>query len=252
MAIAGALIGGALGAFGEKPKIPDLETIKPSEIQAKTIKGNLGQLPELEKLGAEVNRINTQNLINSLNMAVPGGVSSAQKLIASQLRGEIPEDISQSVQQSAAETALNLGVAGGGIAKNLTARDLGLTSLGIQQQGLQNFGAFSSFATAPSFDVRSMFFTPQQRLEFAFEDRAARFQRDLMAAQVAAAPDPATVALSQEIDRFFNTWAHLGAMAAGMGVQQGIGGGGGAGTLQTSTGGGGGGGIPGLANGQGV
>ena len=96
----------------------------------------------------------------------------------------------------------------------------------MQQHGLANFQ--STFAPkSPLMDVTSMFFTPQQRLQFAFQGRESQFQRNLLAEQVAAAPDPATAALGREIDRFFNTAASFGMMAAGggMGGGGGLGGG---------------------------
>jgi hypothetical protein len=105
------------------------------------------------------------------------------------------------------------------LGRNLTARDFGTTSMAIQQQGLSNLGNFAGLVTpSTTFDATSMFFSPQQRLEFAFQDRNTQFQRNLLAEQVAAAPDPAKAALGREIDRFFNTMASIGVSAAGGGM----------------------------------
>lgn len=221
MAVAGALIGDALGSFGRKPDIPQLPAIDPSRVQAETIAANKDQLPQLEAIGKQVNQFNLDQqlgmLSQALNFVAPGQLQQAQGIVSSQLRGEVPADVQLQLQRRSAAQALLGGFGGGsGIGRNLTARDFGLTSLGIMNQGLQNFGSLASLAPRPqSFDITSMFFTPQQRLQSAFAERDAQFQRNLLAEQVAAAPDPATAALGREIDRFFNTAASFGMTAAG-------------------------------------
>lgn len=237
MAVAGALIGGALGSFGRKPEIPKLPGIDPNQVQSATIAANKDALPNLEALGSAVNAYNQKEQLGMLSKALeffaPGQLQKAQGIVDSQLGGEIPRDVALQVQRNSAAQAL-LGGFGGGSAlgRNLTDRDLGLTSLQIQQQGLQGFGFLAGLAPrTQAFDVTSMFFTPQQRMQAAFAERDAQFQRNLMAEQVAAAPDPATAALGREIDRFFNTAAQFGMMAGGAAMGGGggmIGGGGGA------------------------
>lgn len=231
MAVAGALIGGALGAYGRKPEIPRLPGIDPSRIQAETIAANKDQLPQLEAIGQQVNQFNLNQqlgmLQQALNVVAPGQLQKAQGIVNSQLAGEVPADVAMQVQRRSAAQALLGGYGGGsGIGRNLSARDFGLTSMGIQQQGMANFGALASLAPKPQmFDITSMFFTPQQRLQSAFAERSEQFQRNLLAEQVAAAPDPATAALGKEIDRFFNTAASYGmAMAGGAGGGGGMGG----------------------------
>lgn len=221
MAVAGALIGSAIGAFGRKPEIPQLPGINPSQVQAETISANRDALPSLEALGKQVNEFNLQQQLGMLSKALefvaPGQLAKAQGIVSSQLGGEIPDDVAAQVQRRSAAQALLGGYGGGsGLGRNLTARDLGLTSMGIQQQGLANFGSLAALAPQQQlFDVTSMFFTPQQRLQAAFSEREAQFQRNLLAEQVAAAPDPATAALGREIDRFFNTAASIGVGALG-------------------------------------
>lgn len=128
--------------------------------------------------------------------------------------------------------------ASGGLGRNMVLRDLGLSVQGQKQKGLQNLLGVYGAGPQP-FNVTSMFYTPQQRLSFALEDRAQRFQRDLLYEQVAAAPDPGTAALGKEIDRFFNTWASFGMMALGSGMGGGGMGGGGGGGFGGFNGGGG-------------
>lgn len=213
--LSGSLIGKALNAYGKKPKVPELPKIDPTMIQQEAIAGNQQNLPALEALGAQVNRINAQQARALLDLSLPGQLGQAEQVVGSQLRGEIPADVASLVTRQAAATSLGLGVGGSGVQSNITARDLGLTSLRIQQQGLQNFGALANIVRPPQFDVSSMFFTPAQRLSFAVEDRSQRFQRDLLAAQVKAAPDPADVAVAEGIDNFMAFWAGVGGAALG-------------------------------------
>lgn len=242
MAVAGALIGGAIGGFGKKPKIPELPQIDPSQIQQQTVGGNIAALPQAQQLGASVNAFNAaqaqQIFKQALNFLMPGGFDQVSSVLGSQARGELPTDVQQQLLRSGAARSLAGGYAGSTFGRNATLRDLGLTSLDIQQQGLSNLTALAPMASAPQFDITQMFFSPQQRLQFAFQDRDARFQRDLMAAQVKAAPDPKRAALSREIDRFFNTAAQFGMMAGGQAMGGGMGGGGGGGmTMSGPTGG---------------
>lgn len=221
MAVAGALISEALGAFGRKPEIPKLPAIDPAQVQAATIAGNKGALPELEAIGAQVNSFNLAQQLGMLGKALdflaPGQLQQVQANNASLLRGEVPKDVQAQLQRQAVAGAYGRGYGGGsGIAQNDYLRSLGLTSLQLQQQGQAGFGQLASMAPqTPLFNPSSMFFTPQQRLEAAFSERQAQFQRNLLAEQIAAAPDPATAALGKEIDRFFNTAASIGTMAAG-------------------------------------
>lgn len=237
MAIAGALIGGALGAFGTKPKVPTLTAIDPNVTQAKTVAGNVANFESIAKLATQVNTFNQDQLDALLDRALPGGRQQIQSVISSQLRGEIPQDVSNAVFRSTAERGVAGGFSGSGFQRNLTARDLGLTSLDITNKALSSAERWLAQATAPTFDVTSMFFTPQQRLAFEQQQQSAQFQRDVMAAGVEAAPDPATAALGQEIDRFFNTAASAGMMMAGGGMGGGAGMMGGAGGLAGGMGG---------------
>lgn len=223
--VAGALVGGALGAYGKKVTIPDLPAIDPQQIQATTIANNTAAIPGLEQLGSQVNEFNSKQqlamLERALNFLAPGQLQKAQGIANSQLNGEVPDDVRGQIQRQSVAGAYGRGYGPGSqIASNDYLRNFGLSSMGIQQQGLQNFGALANMAPkTPMFDMTSMFYTPQQRLAFAFQDREANFNVNLMKAQVAAAPDPNMVQLAQGFDNFFKTWASVGMGAMGGSVQ---------------------------------
>jgi hypothetical protein len=227
MSVLGALVGDAIGAFGKKPKVPELPTIDPTATQQKTVAGNLSNLPDIMQLGAGVNLFNQQQLMKLQEMALPGGLAQGQANILAMLKGELPADVARAVTRSAAGRAIAGGFGGSQLAGSLGLRDLGITSLQTMQQGLSAAERWMAATTAQQFNITSMFFTPQQRLGFEMDDRQQRFQRDSLAAQVAAAPDPAKAALGRELDRMFNTFAQFGMMAAGGAMPGGGGGGGG-------------------------
>jgi|SRR6186713_593814 len=224
MSMFGALIGQAMGAFGEKPEIPQLPAIDPNAIQAQTIAANAQNIPGLKQQAEEINAFNIKQNLGQLSQALefiaPGQLAQAQGLVSSQLRGEVPADVAAQLQRRSTAQSLLGGFGGNsGIGRNLSARDFGLTSMGIQQQGLANFSNLASMVPKTAmFDMTSMFYTPQQRMNFAFQERESQFQRTLLANQVAAAPDPGTAALAREIDRFFNTAISAGMTAAGGGM----------------------------------
>jgi hypothetical protein len=78
--------------------------------------------------------------------------------------------------------------------RNLEARDLGLTSLQLTQQGLNAaerwLAGTKALAVPGQFDVSAMFLSPAQRVSATVANNTGQFNRDLMAANVAAAPDP--------------------------------------------------------------
>lgn len=228
MAVAGALIGKAIGAFGTKPKIPSFAEISPESVQAKTVAGNIANFEQAAKLATQVNAFNQDELTALMEKALPGGKEKITKNISSLLSGEIPDDVAQGVWRSSAAKALQGGFSGSGFGRNLTARDLGLTSLDLTQRGLDSASRWlaQTTAAAPLMDATSMFFSPQQRLGFEQQQQAFKYERDLTAAQVKAMPDPATAALGKEIDRFFNTWAQygMGMLGGAMGGAGGMGG----------------------------
>jgi hypothetical protein len=126
-------------------------------------------LPKFNLQGAtlesirEANRI-TENTINQLESVAPGSAQARQQvgaIINSYLRGQIPADVQQQIQQTVAESAgagFNPATAGrvGGfqVPQGQLARNLGLTSLDLQQVGMnaaQNWQTLaSSFIQSPT------------------------------------------------------------------------------------------------------
>lgn len=221
MSVAGALIGGAIGAFGKKPKVPTLKEIVVGDVQKDTILDNIASLADVAKLAAGVNTFNQEQITALIDKVLPGARQQIEKNIGAQLRGEIPEDVLTNLRRSQSERSAGALTQGSQFALGQElSRQLGM-SLALTQQGLSSAESWLARASAPQFDVTTMFFTPQQRLAHEVQQQGVHFNRDMIAAGVKAAPDPKTAALGQEIDRFFNTWAGVGMASLG-----GLGGGG--------------------------
>ena len=111
------------------------------------------------------------------------------------LSGILSPDDTRSLISSATAAGYGKGFGAsfgqGGIGRNLTLRDLGI---GVQQQkqrGLADFLSIAQATKTPQFDFSSMFLSSAQRLSFEENRAEQEFNRNWLAAQIAAAPNPA-------------------------------------------------------------
>lgn len=177
------LVGGGGDVFGTKPKVPGAIDYTKDLNEAITTNKNL--LPELSAFA----KLSTAEMANVLEIAFPGykGIrDTAGKGIASMLRGEVPADVQRELEQKAAERGQSLGYGGSQFGENQFLRNFGLTSLQMVQQGLDSANKWINQAQNLSFDFSKFFLGKEdamRRTEF-------NWQRDWLAAQVKAAPNP--------------------------------------------------------------
>lgn len=216
---AGASALGGLFGSGSKPKLTPYVPVDLTGSQAATIQGNLETTPAAQELASKTNVFNQQQILAMLKAAVPGYQQIQEttgKQIGSLLKGELPADVSAYVKSQAASKAVAGGFAGGGMASNLTMRDLGLTSLQAINQGLDaaNRWIQTTRATAVPelFDVSRMFMTPAQRASLDVSQRVTQWQAQNNMAIADAAPDPTMAAIG-------GTLSSLGGLAGGMFAQ---------------------------------
>jgi len=231
---AGLMIGGGVMGAGKKVRIPAFQRVDPTGEQAAAIAGNLANFEQGAELARKTSMADQSTLEAMLRRAIPGYdniIKGQSALIQSRLSGELPSDVSRAVSQSAAGRAMGMGIGGSGLGRNLTARDLGITSMDIQNQGFTQALNFiqsqRSAGMVNPMSVSSMFVTPQQRMEMQFAQNQAEFQRNLMQAQVAAQPDPMMAAIG-------GSFSNIGGMLLGGAMGGGMGGGGGGGQQQTA------------------
>ena len=122
-----------------------------------------------------------------LNGVLMKQITQIGSLASSYLNGVIPQDVQDQIQRATAQQSIQGGYGGTEMARNLTARDLGLTSMQLQQTGMGMSQTAASMAKGvnPSFTpVSSLLFTPAQLL--ARQDQANYYNTDIKNQQAIA------------------------------------------------------------------
>ncbi len=179
---------GFLGSlFATEPKVPKFKAIDTTKEQGAAVTGNIANFADISKLAGDTNTFNQDQLNKMLASAVPGYqnmLSGIGSKIGSMLNGEIPQDVTDQIGRSAAFQSLSGGYGGSGMARNLVARDLGMTSLDLINKGIDAgtrwLATARQNAVAPQFDPSSMFISPAQRLATTEFNTTGKFQRDWM------------------------------------------------------------------------
>lgn len=214
--------------FGDRPKVAIFKPINYGQEQTKAIGENISAFPQISQLGD----LYKSYLTDQMNQLIPGyssilaqgGKDTSLELSQAEslLKGEIPQDVQDQVLRNDAYGSLMGGFAGSGMSRNLTARDLGLTSLGLMQQGAnlaaQGGSAAQRWAGLASADVMNpatFFVNPQQQANFDLQNRVLHQQSLQNRYNVAAAPDPTAKGVSDTIINLIG--AYLGAGKGGGG-----------------------------------
>lgn len=190
--------------FGSKPSVPPWMPISLGGSQQTAIKSNQAALPAAETLTATTNAFTEQQITQMLEQAIPGYdamAAQSSKNIGSLLKGEIPTDVAVAVQNSAAARSLTGGFGGSGLAGNLTARDLGLTSLDLMGTGFSMEQSWMNLANsiyAPHMmSVASMFISPEQQFQADVLNEQMQVEQQWLQNQVDAMPDPVVSSLTR-------------------------------------------------------
>ncbi len=218
--IAAGAAGAGISTIGnlikKKVNAPGYKPIDTGEELKTATAANLGVLGQAEELATRVNEGAQERLLRSLQAAVPGfenmvGQTSAN--IQANLAGQIPEDVQRAIQRASASRAVSSGVSGSQFGRNLTARDLGLTSLQLMNQGVQQSNQFLANArqnlTAPQFDVSNMFVSPAQQLQVTAQNRANQYQAEWLQRQLSAAQSWETI-VGQGLNQFGQSLGSMG------------------------------------------
>lgn len=190
------LFGDLVGlAWGGPPDLLPWEPINAQQEQRTAIQGNAASLQDSQSLAKRVNTFNQGEIQRMLELAMPGYAKLRDKgtaAITDFMSGEIPQDVSNAVRTNAASRALYGGFGGTGASRNLTARDLGLTSLDLMTKGLDSATRWiaQSRTLAPTMDVTSMFLSPAQQINFATSERDKKLNYMNVKNQFEYASDP--------------------------------------------------------------
>lgn len=224
--MAESVLATALGFRGDNPEKLDLINLDPSKIQQETIAGNLAAAPGAFQLADLANTFSTEQLLKSLEMMLPGFGAMRDRItgvIDDKLRGRVPRDVQNLLERNAAEKGIAMGTSGSQLNEFDELRNLGLTSLGIQNEGLsQGAQWIRSMPQAPKMDFTSMFFTPQQRLNFEFQQAQANKPIEWLNNQIDALPSN----IERAAAGFLDWAATTGTSVMNMGIGNIMGGGG--------------------------
>lgn len=195
--IGGSLLGGLGGILGGKKrvKVPEFKPLDLRREQEAAFADTMSILPQAQEVARQTTESDISNIQRSLESIIPGYASlfqSQARIAEAGMRGELDEAVRSQIARSAAERSLQLGIGGSQAARNLEARDLGLTALNLQQQGFaqasQLLGQAATIATPAVNRTASMFLTPAQRLNLRAQENTAQFNQQMAAAQAAAQP----------------------------------------------------------------
>lgn len=175
-------IGSIISVFGKKQARDEYPMYKPLDLQEQATQANAinaKQLPESEKLAAQANTFNQDQLLKMLNAAIPG-YDKLQKqqgdVIGSMLRGELPQGVKDQLAREAAAYGVTSGTTGSQFSGYRGLRQLGLNSLQYAMGGLSAADRWTQrsaqIGRAPMMDVTSMFVTPMQTAQFNAQQAA--------------------------------------------------------------------------------
>lgn len=232
MGLFGDLVGKVLGGFAQKPKVPTYQPISAGGSAAEAIAANTANLPGAENLASQYNLFNQQQLSQLLNTVIPGysDISSkASGIISDELSGKLPSDVMASIESSDAAKATAGGFGGSGLAANLTARDLGLTSLNLTQQGLSSAEGWISMMdrmfSPGQFNASSMFISPATQIGVNTTNTENQWGVQWLQNQINAMPDPGMAAIAGDLGQIAD-WGGsslLNAIHPGLGSIPGLG-----------------------------
>jgi hypothetical protein len=186
----GSVVGSAIGAVGSSGGAPKPQKVNLQTVSLTDPNSALGQyayqgvqLPGVEQTANQADVLSNQAYQRMLAESDPNLVNQIgqiSNLASSYLSGIIPQDVQDQIQRATAQQSLQGGYGGTQMARNLTARDLGLTSINLQKEGVGMAGTAAGMARAinPSFTpISSLLFTPSQLL--ARTDQANYYNTDV-------------------------------------------------------------------------
>jgi hypothetical protein len=140
-------------------------------------------LPGLETTASQADAMSNeefQKMLTSVDPDLMRQITQIGSIASSYLNGIIPQDVQDQIQRDTAQQAMTGGYAGTQMARNLTSRDLGLTSLDLQQKGMAASQTAANMARGvnPSFTpISQLLFTPSQLL--ARKDQLTYYNNDI-------------------------------------------------------------------------
>lgn len=207
--------GGSEKVFGRKPEVAGFKPTDLGVESKRAVNSNLSNYDDIAKL--------LERILPGYGEMVKTGSRNTQSL----LRGEIPQDVQDSLKRSSAFRSFQGGYSGSPMSRALTARDFGRTSLDLMESGNNSAQRWMQMTqgSASPYIVTAPAQAAQTERNNLYEQAVSQFKFN-----VASAPDPGAAGQ-------FNLQTALGsqAMSFGLGSAAGAMGGGSKATPATTT-----------------
>lgn len=227
-----ALAGTASKYGTSEMEVPEYKPVSVAQAQSNALGANLANWNDITTITKAANKLGGDELIAGMERISPGitqTMGQSTKVMQSWLKGELPQDVQDSIINAGAASGVEGGFAGSSFGRNLVARDLGLTSLNLMDKGLTAAERWTSMIgqMTPKFDYSGLMVTPSQALQVDEFNTQNQWNRDWLANQVESLGSPMDQALNNMFVSFGNTADSYTGLAFG-----GIGGAGGGTTNQ--------------------
>lgn len=215
----GAALGLAGSLMKKGAKIPTYKPVDQTAEQQAAISANLASFDQARQLADQTTAADQDRLDSILSRTMPNYremISGAGSAVQRMISGELPMADQQMVMRRAAERGSGLGLTGSAAGRNLTARDLGLSSLQMTQAGLGAFNQLSSnirqnYMVNPMSTAAS-YVSPSQRIANAIQENQFAYN-----AAVGKAQSDAANSTRNKLAGFVST---TGGMMMGAGMQR--------------------------------
>jgi len=183
--LAAAGIGFGASAASKKKKalkkIANTPGVDINQVQKDAIEADIADLDRASRLASGISKSIQDQQRDLTEAGFPefqNIFGKAQEQVASFLRGELPQDVEDQIINRSAARGITSGTVGSQFNRNLTARDLGLTSLNLVQAGLgalPTIGSFAKqFAVPDPVNPGAFFLSASERLATKSKERSER------------------------------------------------------------------------------
>jgi hypothetical protein len=197
---AGMQIGGSFMAANAASRrkrqleaIANLPGLKMGDVYG-DVSGSQGQAEGIESRRNEFNRAELRKMLGETIPGYEEGQAQRSQTALSLMRGEVPADVQEMIQRSAAARAVSGGYGGTPAGRNLVARDLGRTSLDMMNMGQQQFAGI--LGTTPRAEMANYMLTPSQLMSLRSQERTQKMGAMKDAAMAQGATEVGAKALS--------------------------------------------------------
>lgn len=180
------------------------------------VSGSQGQAEGIESRRNEFNRAELRKMLGETIPGYEEGQAQRSQTALSLMRGEVPADVQEMIQRSAAARAVSGGYGGTPAGRNLVARDLGRTSLDMMNLGQQQFAGI--LGSTPRAEMANYMLTPSQLMALRSQERTQKMGAMKDAAMAQGATEVGAKGLSDIGGAMMGAGGGFGSIFKGLGI----------------------------------